>query len=337
MAQARNCCFTKNNYEDAEAFVGTLQKWKRVTYAAIGAEVGEGGTPHLQGYLEFNGPVEWSTIHKKLPGAHTLARYFNATADQAAKYCKKGEQPHKEWEELKEAGPNYGLKAKIWEWGEITQQGKRNDLSPTCDMIKQGVPMKEVAAEHPEVFVKYHKGLIALQCILIQPRDEVPDVTVYYGGTGVGKSRIAREQLPTPRYVWHPQQSQWFDGYAGERNVLFEEFRGQIPFGMILSLLDRYDCKIQYKGGMCEFAGTKIALTSPVHPREWYKPDELATHDKIDQLLRRITKIVNLDEQLEKRRRLDQDRRDKEDIVGVPEPKPDDPYEQRQYNMNYTV
>jgi len=289
------------------------------SYCCYGHEVGEQGTPHLQGFMEFGESKAWSVIHKKMDNCHAQAR--RGTPEQAAKYCKKGEQPHEEWVEEKDEGPNYGKNAVVVEWGEISQQGKRNDISPTCDMIKEGKTMREVAIDHPEIFVKYHKGLIALQSILIQPRNEVPTVTVLIGGTGTGKSRHARELVDTPRYVWHPQQSQWFDGYAGEQNCIFEEFRGQIPFGMLLSLLDRYDCKVQYKGGMVEFASTNIVLTSPIHPKDWYKQDDLSKHDKIDQLLRRITKIVDLDEPLAKRQRLDADRRDKEDIVGVPEPK----------------
>lgn len=311
--RTRNAFFTWNNPSDAQAIITSLQEWKIVTYGVVGEEVGEAcGTPHLQGYLEFSNQVAWSVVKKTLD-CHCVAR--KATPEHAASYCKKGSQPKSEWKEEGVDGPNFGMDAKVTEWGTITQQGKRNDLTPACDAIKEGVPMRQVAQDHPELFVKYHKGLIALQSILIQPRDEVPEVIVYHGGTGVGKSRIAREQLDAVRYVWHPQQAQWFDGYAGEKHVLFEEFRGQIPFGMLLSLLDRYDCKIQYKGRMCEFAGTKIILTSPLHPTQWYKQDELAAHDKVDQLLRRITKIVDLDEQQAKRRRLEEDNIAKMKIV----------------------
>lgn len=263
--------------------------------------------------MEFNTTVVWNTVHKKLNKSHAEAR--RGTPDQAAAYCKKGEQPKSEWSEEGINGPNYGKNAKVVEWGEITQQGRRNDLSPACEMIKEGKRLRDVAVEHPEVFVKYHKGLIALQSILIQPRDAVPEVTVLYGSTGTGKSKEAREILGDTKYVWHPQQAQWFDGYAGEKEVIFEEFRGQLPFGMLLSLLDRYDCKVQYKGGMCEFAATKIVLTSPIHPSQWYKTDELAAHDKIDQLLRRITTIVDLDEKQAKRRRLEDDNIAKMKIV----------------------
>jgi len=309
--QTRNLIFTWNNYpEDAEARLRAMTP----SYCSFGAEVGEKEeTPHLQGYLEFPTPRRWETINKKLPGVWTKAR--DGTAEQAAAYTKKGSQSKLEWKADGVDGDNYGKDAKVVEWGEITQQGKRNDLSPACEMIKEGKRLRDVAVDHPEVFVKYHKGLIALQSILIQPRDAVPEVTVLYGSTGTGKSKEARELLGDTKYVWHPQQSQWFDGYAGEKEVIFEEFRGQLPFGMLLSLLDRYDCKVQYKGGMCEFAATKIVLTSPIHPSQWYKTDELAAHDKIDQLLRRITTIVDLDEKQAKRRRLEDDNIAKMKIV----------------------
>ncbi len=310
--ETRNCVFAWNNYP---ATAREMLEALKPTYCVFGHEVGEKeATPHLQGYMEFKSPKQWQVINKKIPGVFVQARF--GTAEQAANYCKKGTQPKNEWETEGIEGENYGKDAEIVEWGEITQQGRRNDLTPACEMIKEGKRMREVAEEHPELFVKFHKGLIALQSILIQPRDEVPTVTVLYGGTGTGKSKQAREMLEDPRYVWHPQQAQWFDGYAGEKNVIFEEFRGQIPFGMLLSLLDRYDCKVQYKGGMCEFAATNIVLTSPLHPQEWYKQDELATHDKIEQLLRRITSIVDLDAQAAKKRRLEEDYAAKMKIVN---------------------
>lgn len=74
-----------------------------------------------------------------------------------------------------------------------------------------------------------------------------------------------------------------------------EEFRGQLPLGFMLSLTDRYDCKVQYKGGMVDFAATRIAITSPVHPSQWYRQETLAEGDKLEQLLRRVTKFIDVD------------------------------------------
>ena len=141
-----------------------------------------------------------------------------------------------------------------------------------------------MAQQHPTVFVKMHRGLEALQHRIEGKRNSEPTVTVLYGDTGTGKSRRARELCPDDVYIWHPQQASWFDGYEGQKNVIFEEYRGQLPFGFLLSLLDRYDCRVQYKGGSAQFRATNIIITSPVAPRDWY-PSLADNEGRLEQLL----------------------------------------------------
>ena len=57
-------------------------------------------------------------------------------------------------------------------------------------------------------------------------------------------------------------------------------------------MLDRYDCSLEYKGGEVEFCATKIIITSPSHPSQWYEGLANSEGD-LDQLTRRITKIVH--------------------------------------------
>ena len=281
--------FTANNGDPA-VVAENLRSWSAVKYFVFGEEVGENGTPHLQGYVELKDKAKWTTVHNKLPKCHVEGR--KGPARKASLYCKKGEQPKAEWEQHGEDGPNFGLNARVTEEGVLSNPGKRSDLESVADMVRSGKRLRHIAQEEPVTFIKYHKGIQALKMTLIEPRNQVPTVKVFIGRAEAGKSRAAREWLEENFYVWHPQQKEWFDGYEGEKKALFEEFRGQLPFGMILSLLDRYDCKIQYKGGICEFAATQIAITSPIHPRDWYHL--IDQNDKIDQLLRRITEIIQL-------------------------------------------
>lgn len=251
-----------------------------VRYGVYQLEKGAQGTPHYQGYAELTKPVRFSTLKKWLPTAHFEPR--RGTREQARDYCMK--------EESREDGP--------WEHGswEAGGQGKRNDIISAVDTLKEQIgksrPLQCVAEEHPVTFVKFHRGLEALMNQLVPPRTQPPEVVVFYGATGTGKSRAARAFLGEQRpAMWVPSKGHWFDGYCGQEVFLFEEFRGQLPMPMMLSLLDRYTAEVQVKGGMRDFVAKKIAITSPKHPELWYPSKH---DDDIKQLMRRITRVERL-------------------------------------------
>jgi len=84
MSRIRNFCFTWNNYPvDAESKLTWLP---RVKYLVAGREVGESGTPHLQGFVYFSEQKTLSAAIKLLPGCHVEV---SKTLDEAIAYCKK--------------------------------------------------------------------------------------------------------------------------------------------------------------------------------------------------------------------------------------------------------
>lgn len=264
---SRNYVFTVNNYNDDS--LKALLACKSLSYLVYGKEIAPStGTPHLQGYVEFKRSMEFKSLKKLLPTAYLAKR--KGTAQQASKYC---------------------MKAKDYiEHGTISKQGKRSDLADVVEMIESKATIQDIALACPEQYIKYNRGIEKLRVFHIPVRNTVPHVSVFYGPTGSQKTYRALQLMDPIHYVWYPQQGLWFDGYDGHDCVLFDEFRGQLPFGMMLNLLDRYDSRVQIKGGTSRFNATKIFITSPVHPREWYP--HLEGNDKIDQLLRRLTVIT---------------------------------------------
>jgi len=261
---AKTWMYTLNNWTDEE-LIDLLPENLECSKHVCGSEVGEQGTPHLQGRITFRKTYTFNMWKKLNPRLSVRkARYVECNYER------------------KEGNVLIDF--------DNREQGKRSDLDAGCDIIKRGGSMREVADSVPGTFVRYHKGFMALKCQLIVPRNEVPTVTVFYGKTGSGKSRAARVATDADRYVWFPQMGKWFDGYVGQSDIIMEEFRGQLPLGMLLSLLDRYDCKVEYKGGIMEFAATNIVITSPIHPREWY--EKCCNEDIWKQLDRRITEII---------------------------------------------
>jgi len=297
---ARNFCFTLNNYEkvtDESSGVTRVAQveWlrQRCTYIVWGKEVGESGTPHLQGYAECKTPIKFDTFVKHCHDVNVEKRMGPAKA--ASDYCKKGEQSHDEWKALNVNGPNYGLNADVFEEGMCSNQGKRNDIETCTDMINEGKRMREVAEDNPQAFVKFHRGLQAYKTLMTPARSAPPEVIVRYGPTGSGKSLMAHHET-SDAFVWKPQMGQWWDGYDGETNVILEEFRGQIAFEHLLDLLDRYECKVQVKGGMAQFVGSKIVICSPCPPWEWYPKNAANSRDSLAQLKRRVSKVFEHEE-----------------------------------------
>lgn len=96
---SKNWCFTFNNYQNGskiEDFCKILSSYGSYVF---GCEVGESGTPHLQGYIEFSckmRPSECKNIPKSI---HWEKR--KGTKEQAVSYC------------LKECGSNFYTNMKL--------------------------------------------------------------------------------------------------------------------------------------------------------------------------------------------------------------------------------
>lgn len=110
----KHWCFTINNY-NARDLKQLKAGENHCEYMIYGKEIAPSGTPHLQGYLALLKPLRISQLSQILPRAALFVT--RGTPEEASKYCKKGEQSHEEWRELKWEGPNYGKNADFIEYG----------------------------------------------------------------------------------------------------------------------------------------------------------------------------------------------------------------------------
>jgi len=109
-------------------------------------------------------------------------------------------------------------------------------------------------------------------------------VKVYWGATGVGKSRRAWEEAGFDSYPKDPRTKFW-DGYSGQERVVIDEFRGGIDIAHVLRWFDRYPVVVEVKGSSVVLKAKEIWITSNLSPDLWYPELDLATKEA---LLRRL-------------------------------------------------
>lgn len=262
---SRNICWTLNNWTDADEAELLIIK-PPIKYSSWGREVGDQGTPHLQGYTEFSKPMRFGGI-KKLGGPwakmHLEAR--RGTQDQAIAYTQKD--------------------GNAQEVGTKAQHGHRTDLD-TARNLAASEGMRAVTLQCgsqgirvAEKFLTYHE----------EPRDWMPDVIWLWGPSGSGKSRSARNICADLDCYVKNDGSKWWDGYDRHEAVIIDDFRESWwPLTEMLGLLDRYEKRVEIKGGWRQFVPRKIVITTILPPSAHYT---LAGEDQ-EQLRRRIGSVT---------------------------------------------
>lgn len=264
----KNMCFTLNNYTDDD--LSTLNNWKTPTYIVYGFEVGESGTPHLQGYFEFKSSTLFKTIKKILPSAHLEQR--KGTGKQASDYCKKD--------------------GKFIERGEMKNQGERNDIKAVQLAIKNGASELEICEEFFAEYCKYHKAFTRYKYLLeLQKPRIVPKIIWLYGETGTGKTRAAVEWGGKDMPYYMKDTLEWWDGYMWEPKIIIDDFCTELRYRTLLKITDRYKFQGPVKGGYLPINSPYIFITCDRPPDEIYRvPKELAQIERRIHLLHEVTK-----------------------------------------------
>lgn len=231
----RNVCFTMFDFK-----INELQEklQEACTYYVIGKErCPNTGKRHLQGYCEFKNPRK---PKKVLGECHFETR--KGTAEEAANYCKKEEN--------------------FLEWGTISRQGTRSDIDTVRDWVNKGETMHYITQNATS-----YQSMKCAELIhkYIKPKSRNPRVWWIYGPSGTGKTELAYELAGEEAYCYGDTGDFW-DGYQGETNIIFDDLRpNDIKFNVLLRLLGKFPARVNVKGTSMAFKGETICITAPFH------------------------------------------------------------------------
>lgn len=280
-SRSRNWCFTLNNWSEDDikyihdTYEANKDAWK-IKAVAYAQEIGDSGTPHLQGFICFTNLRPFTSV-KTLTGDRAHIEMMRGSVQSNIDYCSKqgelivlGKLPMTQ----KEKG-EAGKKAYEEAW-ELAKSGHIEDIEPGLRLTYY-TTLKRIAKDY-----------------MAPPADnDIIENYWLWGPTGTGKSRAVRAQYGDDMYS--KACNKWWDGYVGQETVLLDDFdKKHDILGHHLKIWgDHYSFTAEVKGCAMSIRPKRIIVTSNYHPRDIW-PDE-TTYGPIE----RRFKVICLDKPTE--------------------------------------
>ena len=226
---------------------------------------------HIQAYIEFTRGKRYTAVKRYFGGiARTEGR--EGTREQAINYVTK--------EDTRVEGP--------FERGEAPQQGQRTDLEEIRTMVDEGQTDLSIWQEHFPTMARHFRAIAQYRLVRAVARGATPDnyslptVKVFWGGTGLGKTRRAIWEIHAAgRRAFFPDVpdriggERWFDGYQEGDAIVIDDYKGEYSINFFKRLLDGYPVSLRIKGSYQYARPDLIYITSNHDPLDWY-PEALA-------------------------------------------------------------
>lgn len=284
---SRGWIFVLNNYtdENIEKLQWIAKEDKSLRYFVWGEEVGDSGTPHLQGFAYWKSAKTWSAVNKWFGiGLHTEPMYSNAKA--CSDYCKEDDTG-------------------IFEIGvcPMTQEekGKAGD-EVYKDMIElaKGGDLTAIETTYPGMFIRYKRTLYELKNEFRKTPDnlERPCGMWVQGKAGTGKSTFA-QGLSGSEPFYLKSNNKWWCNYNDEKFVVIEDMDTDNCPGTLRNIklwLDKWPFQAEFKGGMKLIRPEWVIITSNYSMEEVFGKDQRV----LDPLMRRMAGRVFKDFSREK-------------------------------------
>lgn len=166
------------------------------------------------------------------------------------------------------------------------KRNSKRDWEQIWDSCKRG----RTDQLDPSLLFYHYRTVKSIITDYSRPMPVVRECKVFWGRSGLGKSRTAWAEAGLDAYSKN-SRTKWWDSYQAQDCVIIDEFRGAIDVAYLLQWLDRYPVSVETKHGNVAMNSSKFWICSNLHPKDWYPLLDGPTYEA---LLRRI-KIVHFD------------------------------------------
>jgi len=298
MSQTRRWIFTLNNYseEDVKHFKALSDV---VTYVVFGKEVGENGTPHLQGYLELKTKRRMKGV-KELLCDRVHLEIARGTQEENKAYCSKQDVEFFERGDAIKDGASYQVQR--WEDAHKAAVEGRLDDIPRDMFYRAKRSFEEVCSQHArdreEEEARAQRVSYELRNWQIEAMkviEGVPDtrkVYFYVDERGnAGKSTFCHDIIDDPKvWVTEPKKDidiryEFVKLKTLPRVVIFDCPRAtsntDMPWSFVEALKNGYVSSGKYEGGCRKFARPTVIIFC--NSKLWLKPggESIMSEDRI--------------------------------------------------------
>jgi len=187
--------------------------------------------------------------------------------------------------------------AQLQKFGRPPVQGARGDLEETKEAILAGhVTPTEIMKENLAYYHQYGRTFKELHSVAMRQRFRTQHTKGiwYTGAAGAGKSTHAYENFSPETHYVKNLKDEWWDGYAQQKYVVFNEFRGQIDFAELMDLVDKWPKTVKIRNQEpVPFTSEFLIITSNLSPGKAYEREFTGGVEDWGQFTRRF-KVIDL-------------------------------------------
>lgn len=163
--------------------------------------------------------------------------------------------------------------------------GNHRSMEDAAQLVMQGKTLPEIADIDPLMVMKWHRGMQVLRTVRFPAiRRSFSDIKVtwVHGDTGSGKTLLVGRLLEEAGISMESEvywvgdlkagKSCWWDGYAGQRVVVFDDFdEDNWTVEQLFRFFDGTPCRVPVKGSSEPFNGVTFFFTSRSAPDGVYE------------------------------------------------------------------
>jgi hypothetical protein len=162
------------------------------------------------------------------------------------------------------------------------RQDSLDDLDWARDLVMAGRTYPEaIATENPAFYRKYGRTIRCMHTSFLrtQHRTEMTKGVWY---TGSGAAGAAFRDYDAETHFVKDLSTRWWDGYRGQPIVIFNGFEGQVGFGDLMSLVDKWPRTVPVKRGRgrVQFLAKEVRIASSSTPASVYPDEDMSPFDR---------------------------------------------------------